>query len=269
MATIRQLCTNSMKRLNAVRANQPPTAYQIENARSTLDTLIDSLSNELLNIHTISPYRFLLTPGQKSYKLGPALDDSGNPTNADWVIERPMRIETAVVMVYPTLSGTPPNVVIGENQQTIFYNLMLANYSQYADLTVRNITSTWPTEVYDNGAYPCRELSVWPVPQNEYAIELWLWQPLATYASIDEELNLPPGYERYLTLKLAMELAPELGKEVTDTLRAALGEAESAIKTLNQQVTKTGASNAFKNLSGQGDSWMVSNDAPANFPSQY
>lgn len=170
----------------------------------------------------------------------------------------------------PAPAPAPSAPIIGQTSSTMFLPLMLANYSQYSDLTVRAIQSTWPTQVYDNGAYPVRELSFWPVPQNAYAVELWLWKPLATYDSLDDELNLPPGYERYLVLKLAMEMAPEFGKTVTETLKATLQEAENAVKTLNQQVTKTSLSGAARRLAnGRAQSWMAGSDAPYNLPRLY
>ena len=147
----------------------------------------------------------------------------------------PTVITVAAPTPPPPPPGPPPPPIIGTTSGTLFYPLKLLNYRDYADLTIRTIQSTWPTEVYDDGAYPLRHLSFWPVPQNAYAVELWMWAPLADYASLDDELNLPPGYERYLILKLAMEVAPEFGKQVTETLKATLAEAESAIKTLNQQ----------------------------------
>lgn len=152
--------------------------------------------------------------------------------------------------------------IIGTTSGTMFYPLAKLDYRQFADLTMRQIQSTWPTQVYDNGAYPVRELSFWPVPQNPYAVELWLWEPLATYASLDDELNLPPGYERYLILKLAMEVAPEFGKTVTETLKATLREAENVVKTLNQQQGRMNASHAGYAVSGRRPSWMTGASVP-------
>lgn len=172
---------------------------------------------------------------------------------------------------YPVSHDVQPydnTPVIGTTSGTMFYPLALLNYRQYADLTARSIQSTWPTQVYDSGTYPLRTLSFWPVPQNAYAVELWLWEPLATYASLDDELNLPPGYERYLILKLAVEIAPEFARAVTDTLRATLMEAENAIKTLNQQQTRMSASVAGYAVGGRRPSWMVGAAVPYTLPTQ-
>lgn len=234
MATTRKLITTALRNLAVTSANSVPTAEDVDISMQAFNSLLDSLSNDILNIHTINPYRFLMEANKGTYTLGPEFNDNGLPTNADWVIERPMRIEEAVLLVYAPVVIIDDEINIGENSGTIFLALTRLNYSQYASITTRRLTTDWPTSVYDNGGYPTRTLKFWPIPQSTLACELWLWQPLATYETLDEELNLPPGYERYLTLKLANEIAPEFGAVWTDTLGTKLREAESAVKTLNQ-----------------------------------
>jgi hypothetical protein len=133
-----------------------------------------------------------------------------------------------------------------ENQQTLFMPLALQNDEQYAGIVMRDLQSSWPTKMYDSGSYPLRDIRVWPVPQQQYAVELWLWDPLAIYETLDDELNLPPGYERYLRFKLAVEIAPEFGKEISNSVKTALNEAEAAVKRMNQQ-TPVGATSRSGN----------------------
>ncbi len=125
---------------------------------------------------------------------------------------------------------------------TLFMNLDLISDERYADIVIRDLKSSWPTKLYDNGAYPLRTIRVWPVPQEQYAVELWMWQPLATYDTLDKELNLPQGYERYLRFKFAVEIAPEFGKEVSESVKISLSEAEAAVKRMNQQTPVTSRS---------------------------
>ena len=113
MSTMRSIITAALRRLGANSANAVPTAEDTDVCLQAMNALIDSLSNDLLNIHTITPIRFLLTPLQQTYTLGPRADVNGDATGADWVVERPMRIETAVLMVYPTVTvPSPPDPVI-------------------------------------------------------------------------------------------------------------------------------------------------------------
>lgn len=99
MTTARELITGSLRLLNVVRANQTPQPQDVDIALESLNGLIESKSNDLLDIHTFTPVPFALVPGKQSYNLGPATDDYGNPTYADWVTERPMRIIQANLLL--------------------------------------------------------------------------------------------------------------------------------------------------------------------------
>ena len=124
---------------------------------------------------------------------------------------------------------------ISINQQTLSIPLRKVDDDDYSSIGLRGLRSTYPTVWYDNGNFPLRTLYFWPVPAQNWAVELWLWQPLDQQVDLDAELNLPPGYERYLRFKLAMELAAEFGKEVPPLVMQQAQEAEAAVKRLNQQ----------------------------------
>ncbi len=118
----------------------------------------------------------------------------------------------------------------------------LISDEEYAALVVRDLPMQWPTKVYDNGQFPTRELTFWPTPTQNNFVELWLWEALTNDADLDAELTFPPGYERYLKYKLAVELAPEFGKEPSPELKYLLKQAETAVKALNQKIPVTAVS---------------------------
>jgi hypothetical protein len=197
------------------------------------------------------------------------VNDSGVATGADWVVTRPMRIENAVLIAYANISGAN-NSVIEANSGTMFLPLQKANYAQFSDLVVRKLQTTWPTIVYDNGAYPVRKLSYWPVPtQTSLATELWLWEPLTTYSSIDDELNLPPGYERYFVLKLCAEIAPTFSRQFTDTLSSLLRDAESKVRVLNQMTAVSEPSQQARGLWRGGASFSRGDSVSNRIPRSY
>ncbi len=138
---------------------------------------------------------------------------------------------------------------------TIFLPLQQLSDEEYSSIRLRGMTNQWPTQVYSNGDYPVQTLFFWPVPVSRQGVELWMWEPLNIYESLDEELNLPQGYERYLKLALAVELAAEFGKEVPQSLLANLKEAEQNIKRMNQKVPTAKPSSLMKNVSNQDHHW--------------
>lgn len=124
---------------------------------------------------------------------------------------------------------------INITQQTLSIPLRKVDDDDYSSIGLRGLRSTYPTVWFDNGNFPLRTLYFWPVPAQNWAVELWLWQPLDQNVDLDAELNLPPGYERYLRFKLALELAAEFGKEVPPLVAQNAQEAENNVKRLNQQ----------------------------------
>ena len=257
MTTMRQILKGSLRLINVVSANEEPSPDDMDISLAAMNGLIDSLGTDILNIFTFTPYRFMLTPGKQQYTLGPG---------GDWNTTRPMRIEQVKLMLYPIVTGTGTNQVITTNgSNTLFLPINMANDEEFSAITVRGLQNPWPTVMYDNGNYPLRQLSFWPIPTQAQAVELWLWDPLVDYDTLDNQLNLPPGYERYLRMKLAVEVAAEFGKTVQDTVMLALMEAEANIKRLNQQVTRTHASANGASLMPQGRGWnyitMIQGDA--------
>jgi len=98
LTTTRELLTGALRLINVVQANEVPSAQDMEISLEALNALMDSKSTELLNIHTFTPHRFLLVPGQFEYTLGPG---------GDWSTERPMRLEQSKLMLHPLIL-TPP-----------------------------------------------------------------------------------------------------------------------------------------------------------------
>ena len=138
------------------------------------------------------------------------------------------------------------------NKNTVFLPLQQLSDEAFSSIRLRGMHNQWPTSVYDNGNYPARTLSMWPVPTSQQGIELWLWEPLNTYGDLDAELNLPPGYERYLRYALAIELAAEFGKEVPPAVQAVAKEAEQNIKRMNQKIPLAKASGLMKDVINKG-----------------
>ena len=61
MSTTRELITAALRKLNVVASNETPTDEDVEVALDTLNSLIDSRSDVLRNVHQIVPLSFLLT----------------------------------------------------------------------------------------------------------------------------------------------------------------------------------------------------------------
>ncbi len=226
MTTIRQLLTGSLRLINVVQANESPTADDMDISLMSLRAVMDSWSTERLAIFLLKQYYFPTIAGQRDYTMGPG---------GTWNITRPMGIAKATVsyggvIIYNTDHWEMNN---GPTIQDIPMELLTD--AQYAAIGMKNQPSTYPVKLYDNGDYPLRTISVWPVPTTNEPLTLWLIQPLNDPDNLDVELNLPKGYERALRFTMAVELAPEFGKEVPPEVVKTMVDAKGYLKRINSR----------------------------------
>jgi hypothetical protein len=207
----RQLITGALRLIGVVQANESPTPEDMEISVSALDALIDSWSNNRLMIYTIKPRSFPIT-GSQTYTLGPG---------GDWDITRPMNIENA----YARLNA-------GSAQQLDIAMQSLTD-AQYAGISVKNTSSTFPFAFYDDGAYPLRTITLFPIPNGQSEIVLWLREPLIDLVDLDQPVMYPPGYERAFRFNLAVELAAEFGKTLPTQVIAVASVSKLELERLN------------------------------------
>ena len=143
--------------------------------------------------------------------------------------------------------NNPTELKIGQN--TVSLPVKKLNDEQFADITLRGVRTTIPQYFFDNGNYPMRGINLWPIPKDAKYVELWMWQPLLTFDSIDEEINLPDGYERAIKFNLALELAPEFMKSVPGIVSNTAATSLMEIQRLNQEhpIRLSSARNRFGN----------------------
>lgn len=213
--TVRKIITGAMRLIQTVQANNVPSDAEIQVGIKALNSMIDSWSNDKLMIYKLQPYYFLTTGGQQEYTLGP---------QGEWQIPRPMRIEEA----YIDLTSN-----VGAGLQTTSLPISIANDSQWASIVTKRVTTQIPNILYDNGNYPNRTISLYPIPTGTITVVLWLWQPLLTFDSIDTVISLPKGYTRCIRYNLACELAPEYGREASPLVKLTASNTKMALAAIN------------------------------------
>lgn len=167
---------------------------------------------------------------------GTGTDFAVNPgavtVQTNWVIERPMKIEKAYVI------WNDPNT-----SQAVDLPIALLTYEQYASVAVKNTSSTFAFSLYDDNAWPVRNITLFPIPQTQTGIRFWLRQPLVDprIEMMDEPIDFPPGYERAFIYNLAIELAPEYGKTLTQEIIKTAYDSKEQLKRQNQSpIFRTG-----------------------------
>lgn len=222
MPTARGLIRSSLRLLGVLATGEQPAAQEAQDGLEALNAFLDSASLERLTAYTIERLDVPLVPGKRTYTWGVPGGDIATP--------RPLQVEGAVLRLV-------------ENDYE--YPLELVDQAGYQGVALKAEESLYPSLVWYEPTYPLGQLHLWTVPEQANVLAVFPWVPLTRFPSLDGELNMPPGYQRWLTYALACELAPEYGKEPTPTIVATLASAISAIKRVNSVVPTLGMDPAF------------------------
>lgn len=208
------LISSSMRLIGALASGEVPTAAEANDALMVLNNMTDAFNSERLLCFTLTISEFPLVVGQQTYTLG---------TGGDFNIPRPARIERTSIV-----SLTNPSQPL---ELPIDY---------YTDLDwqlqpVKIIDSSLPQAVYDDQAFPLRNLSFWPIPTQNVNTRLYCWTPLTAFDLNTTDVFFPPGYMEAYRYNLAVRLMAEMPGDynqvtfglVTEIATQALGRIRS------------------------------------------
>lgn len=209
-----QLIEGAARLIGVLAEGQSLSAQGSNDALNTLNDLLDSWSNEGLIAFPMLREAFAL--GSVGLRETYTWGSGGNLNSA-----RPQSIRKALIQ----LTGTSPPIELP---------MQILNVDQYASVVLKTLQSNFPLFCYVDDAYPSRNVSVWPVPTDSTnSLVFYSVKPLISIASLTATLSLPPGYQRALRYALAVELAPEYGRTLQDSVIAIAVESKAAIKRNN------------------------------------
>jgi hypothetical protein len=144
-------------------------------------------------------------------------------TNADI----PLAAETDAKAIFSTPDNDFPDYAMVNNRPTTIAdaNIILNNVSptvrSYLRIrdkdwwmanSVRQTTTTLPTDLYYDPKFPNGEINLWPLQTFAYGLELEVWGSLSDLASPFSQFWMPPGYKNAVIYNLAVSLIPSYGK---------------------------------------------------------
>lgn len=208
MATIRDLIGGSMRLIEELGAGEYPSAESAADGLTALNGMISSWSIQGDLVYTETVETFNLTGNDGIYTIGPT---------GDLVTTRPSRI-TAVTV----------------NDGAIDIPLTMYSIDQYASIADKTATGI-PDSIYIDYNFPNLTVKLYPMPSQAYTMTVYSEKPLSEYSAIGDTLTVPPGYERALRYNLAMEIAPEYGKQASATVMKIAIESKNAIRSQNNR----------------------------------
>jgi hypothetical protein len=209
----RDLIAGSLRLIGAVAPGDTLDAQEATDGLAALNAMIESWSLDKLLVYAIVREAFSLTPGDGVYSMG---------ASGDFNTPRPVRVEQALIR---DETVTP----------AIEIPISIRTMEEWSGITVKDVQSPYPTDLYPEGTNPLETLNLYPVPSAAHKLVLYSWKPLSQIATLDTVLTLPPGYDRALKFNLAIELAPEYAKPAPAEVVKIASDSMAALKRVNHR----------------------------------
>ena len=210
--TGQNLIDSAFRLIGVLASGESPSSAESNNALTSLNDMLDTWSNEQLLIPSKVYETLALVVNQQSYQMG-----TGAP---DFNTARPQKIED---LNWQQVSGTT----------TVELPIQIISQDEWATLSVKTITSNLPTKMWPQFTYPYAKLWFWPTPSVSGNIVMWSWKPLTQITTLATAISLPPGYNKALRYSLAVELAPEYGKQIDPLIVEQAIGSKAMIKRMN------------------------------------
>ena len=213
--TAQTLIKSALRLINAIATGETPTNAEMAEALEALQIMIRGWSNENVMIYSISQDTLTMS-GAASYTIG-----SGGDLNTEWPIE----IKGAVV---DTIYNQK---VIGESRYRMLKRSVLGSTSAY---------------IYYNPVYPLGVLYPWPTGGSSMVIDSL--KMLSDPATLTTDIEFPPPYDAAIKFNLAVELAPEYGKDPSAIVQIRAAETLKTIRSKNMAAQMNEAHPDIKQL---------------------
>lgn len=199
--SVSDLIHSSFRLIGAIAAAEILETNELNDAFVSLNQMLSSWNTEGASL--VARQRLLIPVGN---------------TNQYSLPQRPVKIDAASVA-----SG-------GIDSQ-----LNIVDSAGWESVPEKQATSVYVKTLYCDYAYPSSTVYIAPIPRLGGTLELWIYATMAQFASLDQIIDLPFGYEMALRYNFAIAILPEYPRSQVDpTLPAQAQNYKSSIVQLNQ-----------------------------------
>jgi hypothetical protein len=209
--TVLELVRSSLRLIGRLGPGRGAGPSELTDALLVLNSMLDAWNTDRLSIYSIERDTYTLVPGQQAYTIGPG---------GQFAAPRPAKIENASILVLDNPSAP------------VERGLRLLDAEQWAQIPVKSIASTIPTDLYNDRAAPVATLSLFPIPSTANQLILSVYRALSAVLLTDT-VTFPPGYADAVRYGLACRLAPEWNLLIRPDVAAYAVEARAAIQLVN------------------------------------
>ena len=208
---------------------------QAQDAFQSLNRMLDAWNLKEGMIYRVDNSQYTMSPPKAVYSIG-------RGAGADFVADRPVRIEAA-------------EIVLSTGGSTVYLPMVILTAAQWADTRLRSFPTTFPTKLYPDYAYPNCNLYMWGTPTQVNSIELWTWQQAKQFLTSSDTIAVPPGYLEAMVHNLAVRMGEQFGTTqlMAPTVFATAKKALADIKGVNQPSPVIGSADVGVAKTERGD----------------
>lgn len=210
--TANDLISSALRLIGVLSSGESPSAAEANDGLTILNQMLDAWSTERLALFTVQRQVVIPATLKQAYTVG---------SGGDFNIPRPPRIDRVGV------------ISLTNAAQPLELPVEMVTDVGWEAIPVKNISSSLPLKVWNDLGFPLMTLSFWPIPSVQVNFALYTWTALTQFPDLVTDEEFPPGYLKALRYNLALDLAPEFGREVPQVVAAQAIASKAAIKALN------------------------------------
>lgn len=232
------LAAAAMRCAGVLASGEPTPANEIADAQVIANQMLEGWGAENLNVFTLTrstPFNFVA--GTAAYTLG---------TGGTFNMARPAKIEY-ISYVYNANPSFPLETKI-----------KMYSDEEWAEIPIKNVQNVLPEGVYDDGGFPFRTLTYWPIP-NDSSVQtiIGAWTALNQFADLTTDITFPPGYIDAIKYELAIRIAAEWPGKLDAAIPTLAARAIARIKSLNVTPVKANIDPLFGTGEGGRYDWRT------------
>lgn len=207
-----ELIAAALQEIGALAPGEEPSPGDGGWVLRKLQRLIDRYNARQPMIYNVSFTKYTLQANHSPHTIGPDADFD--------CIQRPVDIPSVGLLL--TNSNPPVEILLNPRDE-----------AWWAAQSVKNLTSTIPTDYYYSPDWPVGQIFFWPIATQVNDVLIQARTILKEITNYNQKFSLPPGYWDAIVYPLAVSLCPSYERAASRELLLLETKAIKAIQTNN------------------------------------
>jgi hypothetical protein len=213
MATARDIIKDALTEIGVYQPGETISADDYALGLLRFQNQLDAWAADMLTLNVFDRATYTIPASSNTFTIGPT---------GTLIRQRPVWVQ-AVNYVVPG-SSPPVEVPMGPMDD-----------DSYANLSIKTLASSLPTQYYFNATMPDATMFVWPTPTQNVQLYLYLPTAIGQPATLNSSVTGPPGYQEAFMYQLALRLCNPFGRKIPDALPKLATEAYARMKRPNTE----------------------------------